>query len=389
MKRPDLQQILLELVGTGCPPRLDRLGIADWARIDGMAEQHRLQPLLHRQCSDLPHLPHDIADGWRSAHRFAAMAALAQRADLVETVVLLRSLGIETIALKGAWLASQAYPDPALRPCRDLDLLVQEGQVLAAFEVLVGAGYELTEPPELSLDEALRVDKHLPPLRSPRGTMIELHHRLWEPDGRLDHASPLNDLAGVRDRARCDADGIAYPGAADMLGHLIVHAVYSHRFDCGPLLLADLDFLLRREVIDWPAFWTRATAEGWHGGARIVLELVARYRPQARIEFDAGRPAPARLLASAPALLLQNLDTRKSAAVMATTLKSGPLGLRRRVAGQRAAANALPVRREMASQGGYLAWAWSRLTRTVGDLVHVDVRRQSRNLASLSRWLDH
>ena len=42
----------------------------------------------------------------------------------------------------------------------------------------------------------------------------------------------------------------------------------------------------------------------------------------------------------------------------------------------------------MMSEGGMLRWAWSRLTRTIGDLAHADVRRQSRQLAQLSRWLD-
>ncbi|HVR91964.1 MAG TPA: nucleotidyltransferase family protein [Novosphingobium sp.] len=388
MDRCALQHILLDLVGTAGLRPLDQPGQAAWAQIDAMAVQHRLQPLLHAQCGDLPDLPPDIRANWRSAYRVAAITALAQRAELVETVGLLKAHGIETIALKGAWLARHAYPDPALRPCRDLDLLVEAGMASAAFETLTGAGYALAEPPELSLEDTLRVDKHLPPLASPRGTCIELHHRLWEPDGRLDHASPLADLAGLRARAWRDEDGIAYPAGADMLGHLIVHAVYSHRFDCGPLLLADVDFLLRREAIDWPAFWARATAEGWRSGARLVLELVARYRPEAPIELDAGPAAPARLLDNAPGLLLQDLDTRKSAAVLAATLKAGPVGLTRRAKGERAATDIRPVRRDMAGEGGYLGWVWSRLVRTVGDLVHADVRRQSRDLAQLSRWLD-
>lgn len=389
MNRSALQHILLDLVGIADRPALDRLGQSDWALIDAMAAQHRLQPLLHAQCGDLPDISPRIRENWRSAYRFAAIAALAQRAELTEAVGMLNTRGIESIALKGAWLARHAYPEAAQRPCRDLDLLIEEGAAIAAFEVLSAAGYQLAEPPELSLADTLRTDKHLPPLLSPRGTMIELHHRLWEPDGRLDHASPLADLVGLRARVWHDADGIAYPAGGDMLGHLIVHAAYSHRLDCGPLLLADIDFLLRRETIDWPAFWVRAVAEGWRPGARMVLELVARYRPHARIEFDAGPPTPAPLFTSAPGLLLQDLDTRKSAAVMAATLKAGAGGLARRAKGERTVADARPVRRYMASEGGYLGWAWSRLTRTLRDLAHAEVRRQSRDLAQLSHWLDH
>lgn len=386
--RSALQHLLLELVGTARRPALRKPIHVDWTRIDGMAAQHRLQPLLSAQHAAAAEIPATIRENWRSAHRFTAIAALAQRADLIDTVSLLRDHGISSVALKGAWLARHAYPDPALRPCRDLDLLIEDGAVIAAFETLLAAGYELAGPAEMSLEDALQLDKHLPPLTSPRGTCVELHHRLWEPDGRLDHASPLADLAGVRARAWRDADGIAYPAGTDMLGHLIVHAVYSHRFDCGPLLLADIDFLLRNAAIDWPAFWARASAEGWRSGARLVLELVARYRPEAPIEFDAGRQAPAELLGRAPGLLLQDLDTRKSAAVLATTLKAGAAGLTRRAKGERAIADGGPVRRHMASEGGYFGWAWSRVKRTLGDLANADVRHQSRDLARLSRWLD-
>ncbi len=388
MGLPALRQMLLAMIGTATEPRLDRLSLQDWTRLDAMAAQHRLQPLLHARYAATADIPAELRQGWRSEHRLAAIAAMAQRAELIETVRLLETEGIAPLALKGAWLARHAYPEAALRPCRDIDLLVPQDAVIEAFEVLTAAGHRLTQPPEMSLADTLRIEKHLPPLVAPRGTVIELHHRLWEPDGRLDHGSPLADLAAIRARAWRDADGIAYPQGADMLGHLIVHAVYSHRFDCGPLLLTDIDFLLREVTIDWTQFWADAAREGWRDGARLVLELVVRYRPGVPIAFDAGPPVPAELLASAPDLLLQDLDTRKSARVLAATLKGGPAMLARRARGERTATDAPLVQRDMTSEGGRLRWAWSRLTRTVGDLAHADVRRQSRQLAQLSRWLD-
>lgn len=385
---PALRLLLLAMVGTAAEPALDRLSQQDWTRLDALAAQHRLQPLLHARYADTAAIPAQFRESWRAEHRLTAMTAMAQRAELIETAQLLGSHGIAPLALKGAWLTRHAYPDPALRPCRDLDLLVPEDAAEQAFELLIAAGYHLAQPPEMSLADTLRIEKHLPPLIAPRGTVIELHHRLWEPDGRLDHGSPLADLAAIRVRAWRDADGIGYPAGADMLGHLIVHAVYSHRFDCGPLLLTDIDFLLREVTIDWVQFWADATLEGWRDGARLVLELVSCFRPAVPIIFDAGPPVPIELLASAPDLLLQDLDTRKSARVLAATLKAGPAMLARRVRGERTATDAPSVQRDMASEGGMIRWAWSRLKRTLGDLAHADVRRQSRQLAQLSRWLD-
>lgn len=384
---PALRRLLLDLIGTAAEPDLAGLAPADWLRLDALAAEHRLQPLLHAHAPD--GVPAEIRESWRAAHRAAAMIALAQRADLTETVALLRGKGIEPLALKGAWLAHHAYPELALRPCRDIDLLVAEDAALAGFEHLMEAGYTLAEAPEMSLADTLRLEKHLPVLLAPRGTPLELHHRLWEPAGRLDHAMPeAPGFAELAARAWRDGEGIAYLGGGDMLRHLVVHAIYSHRLDCGPLVLSDLALTLAAAPPDWSALWDEAAREGWREGAALLFALVERYRPETAIDWaGAGAPPPPELLAAAPDLLLQPLETRQSARFAAAALARGPGALFRRVKGERGSAGQAPVQREMVSSGGFFGWARSRLARTLGDLAHGETRRQARDLARLGRWL--
>lgn len=390
MDLPELRRVLLGLIGTAPAAHPAALTESDWTELDRIAAQHRLQPLLHSLHRTSPAVPAPIAANWQMAHRHHALRALVQQADLAETSELLDRAGIPSVALKGAWLAAHAYPDPALRPMRDIDLLVPEAQVRAAFDLLLAAGYVQAEPAEMTLDEIVRIDKHMPPLIAPRGTRLELHHRLWERDGRLDHASPAASEAAVLARARRGTDGIGYPAAHDLLGHVIVHAVYSHRLDCGPLALSDVDCLLRAAKIDWPGFWADAAAQGWRDGARLMLELVLLYRPGPNIDFsaDRGGPAPAELIAAAPDLLLQELDTRATAGLAAETIRKGPARLARRMTGQRQVAGEEAVNRASDGAGETLAWAGSRALRTLRDLARGDVRRQSRQLAALSQWLD-
>ncbi len=387
-----LRRLLLELCGSGAisSEALKRLGPAEWQQLDRMAAQHRLQPLLHARHRNNSALPEALREEWRNAHRTAAMAALAWGAELVHLVPLLEAHGYAPIALKGAWLARYAYPEAAQRPCRDLDILLTPETVLGAFECLVANGYKLEDTLEMTLEDSLRLDKHLPALLSPLGVRIELHHRLWEVDGRLAHALPEAHEAEVRARAERNADGITYPRSDDMLAHLIVHAIYSHRLDCGPLLLSDLDYLLKITVIDWPSFWDRAEREGWRDGARLVLELVVRYNPETIVDFgwDRGDPLPAGMIETAPELLLQNLETRRSAGVLAAALKEGGGGLLRHLRGGSRSAGSETASRDLAQEGGYLGWAWSRLRRTSSELASAEVRQQSRGLAQLSRWLD-
>lgn len=390
IKPAQLRIMLLDLVGTVGEPDLGMLAPDDWAALDVMAAQHRLQPLLHVQHRGNCAIPAEIQQTWTQAFRFQAILALRQHADLVTTVQLLTGHGLTPLALKGAWLSRFAFPQPAMRPMRDIDLLLDEGTVIQAYEVLQAAGYHTAQPAELSLVEAIRLEKHLPPLIAPGGTCIELHHRLWEPNGRMDHASPQEIDSAVRAAAITEADGISYPAPIDMLAHLITHAIYSHRLDCGPLLLADIDFLLRNRPVDWPTFWARASREGWRDGARLVLELVLAHRAGVAIDFsaDPGPPVPTDIQAQAPQLLLQDLAMRKSAGVLASIRKQGAQGLLNRLLGRRSVGGAPAIQREMSSEGGYFGWMTKRLHRTASDLSNREVRQQADALAELSRWLD-
>ena len=390
MDLPALRRFLLDMVGTRQVPDLAALGVRDWAALNAMASQHRLKPLLYAQLGTSPALPPELRADWQAEHRVAALRAMLTRQELIDCANLLEAAGLAPIALKGAWLTRHAYPDPALRPMRDIDLLVPRDGVLAGYAALLAAGYTELEPPEMPLAQMVRLDKHMPPLLAPRGTVVELHHRLWEPDGRLDHASPAQNEAALRSRAVCDDDGLHYLAPHDTLAHLIVHAVYSHRLDCGPLLLPDIDFLVQAAPIDWAAFWTQASAEGWRSGARLVLDLVAQYRTGAAIDFgpDSGPPSPPELFEAAPDLLLQDLDTRGSAGLAAAALKAGPAKLLQRLRGRRGAHGEGEVTRSMEHEGGMLGWAGSRAWRSLTQLARADVRRQSRQLAALSQWLD-
>lgn len=368
-----------------CPAGLDQLSAADWAELDRIVARQRLQPLLHARHRDNPAVPEAIRAGWAQAYRAAALATLTIQADLADCLALLRAQGIEPLAMKGAWLAWHAYPHPAERPLRDLDLLVPLDRAREALELLQAAGWPLDEPLDLPIEQLLVVDKSPPPLIAPRGTPIELHWHAWFPAGRLDHFSPAPDDAGMFARARRGNDGVLYPCAEDMLTHLAVHGVYSHRLDCGPLLLPDIAMLLASGPLDWAGFWARAAREGWSSGARLVLDLVRRHCPEAAIDFT-GAPAqtPPELLDAAAELLLQDHDTRLSAGVMA----GGFSGLVRRLRREVRTADGTAVRRDSDRDGGYLAWAGSRLRRTLADLADPAVRRQSRRMAQISRWLD-
>lgn len=386
MRLSQLRLVLLELCGTARMPDLYHLLPRHWDTLAALAAMHRLEPWLHLRQRGNPAIPANIAKRWKDAHRQSALTALLQQAELQQTAGLLREAGLAPLALKGAWLAWHAYPEAALRPLRDIDLLLPPDQVVAAFDLLEAAGYRQDGPAEMSLADCLRLDKHLPPLIAPRGTLVELHHRLWERDGRLDHRLPSAIEDQVRERLVTEFDGIAYPAPAEMLAHLIVHALYSHRLDCGPLVLSDIACLVDARAIDWDEFWRRAADAGWLAGARLLLGLVHDYHPATALPLAGPAPAPA-MVEAAKQLLLQNLETRRSAGFAAAALKHGPRGLVDRLRGVNRAAGEEAVRRSQ-PEGRPAGWAAGRAWRTLRDLSGAEARRQSRHLAQISRWLE-
>ena len=385
---PVLRSTILRLLSQSPTQPLPAISDAGWQALTRIAALHRLQPLLHHYHGQNTAVPEGVRAGWHDAFRAAALTALNTTGELAHTVRLLESAGLAPLALKGAWLAWHAYPHPALRPMRDIDLLLSAETVVPAFELLRAHGYAFDGPDQLATEEVIRFDKHMPPLVSPRGVLVELHQRLWEIDGRMDHASPAADLAAIRARA-VRIGGIAYLAPQDTLVHLIIHAVYDHRLDCGPLVLSDIAALLAHSPTDWDAFWAEAHRGGWERGAWLVLALVRAHAPGAGVTLPADlAPPPAGFEQLAADLLLQELGTRQSAGVAATFNAAGPAAFLRRIFARRKRTDTHTAIRDLSAEGGFAAWAGSRLRRPARDLLRSTVRDQARDLARLSRWLD-
>lgn len=328
----ELQSLLLDLISPARPvdqARLDALGEPQWQNILRMARQHRLGPLLHWQLGRAhAHLqcPESVKAQLLASYRQSALRNLMLQRELLLVHGILHDAGIPYVALKGAFLAVHAYPQPALRPMRDLDILVSEDQVLQAFQVLLDGGLTRNKSYEGSPEAWAQLYKHLPPLRSPSGSLnVELHRRVFRPDKDHGAAAELSLDPGFWQRALALPLGqasIRYEPPTDLLLHLIVHAAYDHEFDNGPLLLSDLAFLLDRHPIDWPLFWSMAERGGHSRGCWLALKLTERYWGEQPIAWPDNPALPdleeGGLLARAAQLMLRDFDARENVSLHAT-----------------------------------------------------------------------
>ena len=297
--------------------------------------------------------------------------------------------GIAAVALKGVALEWRHYPEAALRPMRDIDLLVPEARAIEASQVLAVAGFvpETTDP--ATLRRALADDHQLPSqYHSGLGVTIELHHRLGDPPQSRGYRVPQIDPAGVLARAvavDCGGAMVPCPAPQDMAAHLIVHALYGHRLDCGPLVLADLHLLASGTAVDWDALRAEAERAGWARGLDLLLALVER--SFGSLPAPLALQPPPEVLAAAEAALLLDPAARGQAEALSdlTAAQSGP-ALRRALLRR-----LTPDPQVVAQEGGgrsviafWPVWAVRRLARAVRRRSH---RSDVRAGAEVMRWI--
>jgi hypothetical protein len=167
-----------------------------------------------------------------------------QFAALAETTRRLESAGVAVVALKGAAFLAQGL---RTRTMVDLDLLVEKANLAAACEVLLLSGYR-SDPAH----EAVHV-QHAPPLFSPNGVMIELHHVVAA--GRVRNPLPTRAIFDFRMQFARQGVAIQAPCPEHRLVHLITHAMLSNKgarlYQLALRDLLDLHQLTQVHAVDW------------------------------------------------------------------------------------------------------------------------------------------
>ncbi|MFA6218712.1 MAG: nucleotidyltransferase family protein [Erythrobacter sp.] len=372
--------LLTLLAGRGglSPADLAAVGQAGWEALDARAAEHRCQPILHRTWGCVPAgeaIPAAIRARWAAAFRASAITALAQRADLHLIVDRFDAAGIACIALKGSWLAWTCYAEPAQRVLRDLDVLVRPDRALEGRALLLRDGWSEGDSDGLAAADWLARFKHLPPLHSPSGTVLELHTRLWDQDGR----NPP-EPAGLFGRSQLSTGtrALRYLDRIDNVMHLAVHAAF-HRFDGGPLMLLDCERITAcLGGIDHAALWRRAGEEGWARHAALFIAATDRWvSPGIAQRWDCPIAVPAELVEELPFLLAKPLAAREAdiAAAKMARPDLSPLEKARRVLARRERHDGLC---------DYLGWIGQEVVGIASGRSEPG-RRQA--IAALDRWL--
>lgn len=127
------------------PPRMS---ITKWLELLHILKAHWVLPLLYWHIGRLPdefRPPEPIFDNMRTVFQWSRARCFHLERQLQEIVAAFDDEGVRVVVLKGPALGRTAYPDPALRPSSDLDLLVLPDQMSRSRTTLEGLGYKCIE----------------------------------------------------------------------------------------------------------------------------------------------------------------------------------------------------------------------------------------------------
>lgn len=232
VERVDQCYRLLALCARAEPhPLMDELltryvaGFSAWDELPAQAELHGMAPLLRHHLKraglSIPDGTRRLLDGLYLRHREVNQAHAQVLLDISE---LFESSGIAPVVLKGLALAYEVYPDPALRPTSDIDLLLKTEEMLPALDLLKEAGFHAEAPPaaQKPLPKELTA---VAPAKDGITTRVELHHHDPRNTSVVDRSldDEFSGFSGPPRRITVGQGSISVPERLDTVNYLFKH----------------------------------------------------------------------------------------------------------------------------------------------------------------------
>ncbi len=253
--------------------------LTDWELFTDLVIRHGIAALVWQNIIDLelseatPGTERAILEGIR----FKTIARVSYiTAAAAEVVTALENEGIRSLLLKGLALEHSVYGSRGLRQMSDADLLIAPEDVLRARDTLIRTGF-VSRPMKSSLYRHIILDlgNHLPELHR-RGISVDLHHRLFGPEGTTIVRRALDEPEVISAGGRTF---LALPPGTALLG--LVNHIYKHEVkgEFQLRLYTDIYLLLKKhgEDILNEELMSEAAEAGIAGEMRIVLTIINKF----------------------------------------------------------------------------------------------------------------
>ena len=247
---------------------------SQWSRLISPLGPNLLLPTLYRRINAFPqrfHPPDEVFNRIRHAFLQCRAQALRIQKQLSEISDAFSEKGIDFLVWKGPALATTIYPDPALRPSGDIDILIRPADFDRARSLLEKLGYKSEEKWFEALKEYGFSEDFIPKEHRKGYCSIDLHwkiHPYAGAKGNLDEERLFQRAVQVAPGPRsfktlCPVDALIIAA---------IHMILRHPHECRLIWLLDITLLAEKLTVpdDWKELQELSVA--W--GARLALERV-------------------------------------------------------------------------------------------------------------------
>ncbi len=246
-----------------------------WSSLLDFLRANWMIPFVYRRIGSLPpecRPPETITDEMRQDFLISVVRSLHMERQLQEIIEALKEEGVRVLVLRGPALAFSLYPDPAMRPSCDLDLLVLPEQVVQARTILESLGYRcLAKRFETARDffrEECFIHHENPGNKFP----VDLHWVHWELHPFFKGSEEVYILDLFQRGWKVETPTLAFETLhpVDYLIHSAIHLIMIHKNEMRLSWIYDTALLAQHLKVpdDWETLQERCVA--WR--ARLPLE---------------------------------------------------------------------------------------------------------------------
>jgi hypothetical protein len=277
----------LELVTEGsCPDKITAIlrESLDWDYIIAIAGREGVTGLIYDRLKRnlwKQFIPEPVLARLKSIYyTYSAQNALFYE-ELTRVVAALDQERIPVIVLKGAFLAAAIYENIALRPMRDIDLLVKKEDRIKIIMILDKSGYRPISPVKEQLDDLFNYSITLTKsnVGIDRAITVDLHWHIFNASWLMGLSSKKCDMERIWAKARpvvFNNIRVMALSPVDLLISLAVNA-FSHSYE-RLILLVDFAQVLRRYGDE--NIWSSAYQQAREYYLENVLDYTRRFISQ-------------------------------------------------------------------------------------------------------------
>jgi len=252
--------------------KLQQFSTKDWNKIVEIAVKHNTAPLLYYRIEMSEFAEYVPTEIMQKLQRIYFEQLCRNMKIYHEISKLLNRMDgkIPVIVLKGAALAITVYPNIALRPMSDIDILVKKEDLKKTEQILLELGYSSVFKDNFEFNDEKQ--HHLPPYMKD-DIVIEVHWSIERPYGPVEIRN--NKIWENAFHAEIYKSKGLILSPEDLLFHLCLHASYHHRFKIGLIRICDIAETVGfyQEEIDWEYITKTAEEFGTKNSIYLTLYL--------------------------------------------------------------------------------------------------------------------